>query len=98
MEHLKMAESRFNSTRREVKGNKIVRVPKAHLYGGGQVDKLMGEYGREGSWYARMKVGTPSQKIQLDLDMLTRDFAITTTSSALGSKFEDFFSSTYGMI
>lgn len=42
-----------------------------------------------------MKLGTPIQKVELDIDMLTKDFAITTTSSNLGSRFEDFFSSTY---
>lgn len=95
-EQLKIAEARFNFTRREVKGNKIVRVPKEKNLGGGVTGKLLGEYGRDGNWYARMKIGTPPQKIQLDLDMLTRDFSVTTTSSALGSRFEDFFSKTYG--
>lgn len=42
-----------------------------------------------------MKLGSPIQKIEMDIDMLTKDFAITTTSSNLGSRFEDFFSSTY---
>ena len=49
-EQLKIAESRFNFTRREVKGNKIVRVPKEKAVGGGDVTKLMGEYGRPGNW------------------------------------------------
>lgn len=95
-EQLVLAESRFNFTRREVKSNKIIRVPKERSIGGGEVGKLIGEFGHNGSWYARLKIGTPPQKIQLDLDMLTRDFAVTTTSSALGSRFEDFFSTTYG--
>lgn len=42
-----------------------------------------------------MKLGSPIQKFELDIDMLTKDFAITTTSSNLGSRFEDFFSTTY---
>lgn len=96
-EQLKIAEARFDFTRREVKGNKIVRVPKEKNLGGGVTGKLLGEYGRNGNWYARMKIGTPPQKIQLDLDMLTRDFSVTTTSSELGSRFEDFFSKTYGI-
>lgn len=50
-EQLKLAESRFNFTRREVKGNKIVRVPKDKAVGGGDVTKLMGQYGREGNWW-----------------------------------------------
>lgn len=49
-EQLKVAESRFNFTRREVKGNKIVRVPKEKAVGGGDVTKLMGQYGRQGNW------------------------------------------------
>lgn len=97
-EQLAIAESRFNFTRREVKGNKIIRVPKDQHAGSIGWDRLIGEYGRIGNWYARMKVGTPPQKIQLDLDMLTKDFAITTTSSPHGSRFEDFFSSTYGAV
>jgi len=44
---------------------------------------------------AKLKIGTPPQKVELDLDMLTSDFAITTTSSNLGSRFEDFFSTNY---
>lgn len=51
-EQLKIAESRFNLTRREVKGNKIVRVPKERAVGGGDVTKMMGQYGRSGNWYA----------------------------------------------
>lgn len=95
-EQLKVAESRFNFTRREVKGNKIVRVPKAQTLGGGETDKLLGEFGRIGNWFSRMRIGTPAQKIQLDIDMLTRDFSMTTTTSSTGSRFEDFFSSSYG--
>jgi len=49
-EQLKIAEQRFNFTRREVKGNKIVRVPKEKAIGGGDVTKLLGEYGRPGNW------------------------------------------------
>lgn len=49
-EQLVIAESRFNFTRREVKGNKIVRVPKERAAGGGDVSKLIGEYGRPGNW------------------------------------------------
>lgn len=45
--------------------------------------------------YAKLKLGTPLQKIELDIDMLTKDFAITSTSSPHGSKYEDFFSSSY---
>jgi len=48
-----------------------------------------------GNRFAKLKIGTPIQKVELDIDMLTTDFAITTTSSPHGSRFEDFFSSTY---
>ena len=50
LNQLKIAEARFNFTRREVKGNKIVRVPKERAVGGGEVGKLMGQFGRNGSW------------------------------------------------
>lgn len=95
-EQLKLAEGRFNFTRREVRSNKVVRVPKIRSIGGGEIGKLIGEFGHNGTWFARLKIGTPPQKIHLDIDMLTRDFSITTTSSALGSRFEDFFSTSYG--
>lgn len=50
-EQLELAESRFNLTRRAVKGNKIVRVPKENDAGGVEPDRLLGEMGRQGNWY-----------------------------------------------
>ena len=49
-EQLAITEARFNFTRREVKGNKIVRVPKEQAVGGAETNKLIGEYGRVGNW------------------------------------------------
>lgn len=49
-EQLAAAESRFNYTSREVKGNKIVRVPKAKPPGDEAQGGLLGEIGRLGTW------------------------------------------------
>lgn len=95
-EQLALAESRFNLTRREVRGNKIARVPKERVVGGAEPGRLLGEVGQLGNWFATLKLGEPSQSIEMDLDLLTADFAVTTTTSPHGSRFEDFFSTTYG--
>ncbi len=49
-EQLAAAESRFNYTSREVRGNKIVRVPKAKPLGDEAQGGLLGEIGRLGTW------------------------------------------------
>lgn len=111
-EQLALAEARFNLTRREVRGNKIVRVPKERLVGGADPERLLGEVGQLGNWYvqehihveaeahwarfATLKLGEPAQNIEMDLDLLTADFSVTTTTSSSGSRFEDLFSTTYG--
>jgi len=49
-EQLHLTEGRFNLTRRAVKGNKVVRVPKESRAGGAEPDQLLGEMGRHGNW------------------------------------------------
>ena len=44
------AESRFNLTKREVKGNKLVRKAKVNVVGGRNEGVLMGEVAAEGVW------------------------------------------------
>lgn len=50
MEQLKVAEARFNLTRREVKGNKLVRKAKSRAFGGKDDDNLMGDIASNGTW------------------------------------------------
>lgn len=96
-QQLALAESRFNLTQREVRGNKVVRAPKAKAVGGGDGGRLLGEVGRTGNWFATLKLGSTHQAIETDLDMLTSDFVITSTSSEKGTHFDDLFSTSYGM-
>lgn len=49
-EELERAEERFNLTRREVKGNKLVRKAKIEGIGGNEVGKLMSTVAEDGSW------------------------------------------------
>ncbi|KAI9715826.1 MAG: hypothetical protein M1828_000567 [Chrysothrix sp. TS-e1954] len=95
VEQLETAESRFNVTQREVRGNKVVRAPKTKAVGGDERSKLIGDIGREGNWYTTMRVGSVKQPIHVDVDMLTADMAFTATSSEVGTKFDEFFSTTY---
>ncbi|MCJ1431473.1 hypothetical protein MMC27_000826 [Xylographa pallens] len=93
-EELKKVEERFNLTRREVKGNKLVRKAKVKGVGGNEVGVLMGEVAGVGKWYAKILMGEPPQEIEVDLDMLTSDFFVMTTTSRIGSKYDDYFSKT----
>lgn len=49
-DELARAEARFNLTRREVRGNKLVRKPKAKGVGGREEGRLMGDLGLDGRW------------------------------------------------
>ncbi|MCJ1395559.1 hypothetical protein MMC18_008445 [Xylographa bjoerkii] len=93
-EELQKVEERFNLTRREVKGNKLVRKAKVKGIGGNEVGVLMGKVASVGNWYAKISIGEPPQEIEVDLDMLTSDFFVLTTTSRIGSKYDDFFSKT----
>ena len=47
---LQQVEERFNLTRREVKGNRLIRKAKAKGLGGNEVGVLMGEVAGVGKW------------------------------------------------
>jgi len=49
-EQLAISEERFSATRREIKGNKVVRVTRGDGRPAGHYDRLLGEVGRSGSW------------------------------------------------
>ncbi len=49
-----------------------------------------------GQRYAEISIGNPPQKIDMDLNMLVSDFYVLTTSSRVGSRFDEFFSQSYG--
>lgn len=50
LEQLADVEAKFNLTRREVKGNKLVRKAKSQSVGGRDDDGLMGDMALNGSW------------------------------------------------
>ncbi|TGO76428.1 hypothetical protein BELL_0156g00150 [Botrytis elliptica] len=104
--------ARFTNSERILKGNKVVRVPKrwhdgqitnttnskprsgTHLQPG---TTLLGEVGNSGSWFMSLKIGEPSQNVDLDLNMLTADFAIISTPSGKGSFYLEERSGTYSV-
>ena len=47
---LQKVEERFNLTRREVKGNKLVRKAKVRGVGGNEIGALMGDVAGAGKW------------------------------------------------
>ncbi|KAI9783791.1 MAG: hypothetical protein M1839_003127 [Geoglossum umbratile] len=94
-EQLAAAEARFNLTQREIVGNKVVRKAKKKAVGGGEYGGLMGEVGRMGGWFAELRVGEPAQVVEMDLDMLTADFFLFSTTSRNGRGFTDLFSQTF---
>ncbi|KAL8712049.1 MAG: hypothetical protein Q9220_003745 [cf. Caloplaca sp. 1 TL-2023] len=96
LQELHRAEARFNFTRREVKGNKLVRKAKSKAVGGNDDESLMGDIAANGTWFARLTIGEPPQSIDLDLSMLTSDFYVRHTTSHAGSRFDDLFSKTFG--
>ncbi|KAL8778011.1 MAG: hypothetical protein Q9213_007609 [Squamulea squamosa] len=95
LEQLEMAEARFNLTRREVKGNKLVRKAKSRALGGKDDDELMGQMASNGTWFAHLSIGEPPQVIDLDLNMLTSDFYVRHTTSHAGTRYDDLFSKTF---
>ncbi|KAB8337321.1 hypothetical protein FH972_021621 [Carpinus fangiana] len=96
LEQVHAAESRFNLTQREVRGNKVVRVPKDGALGGGEASTLMGSIGSKDRWYANLGFGSNHQNVHTDIDLLSSDFVVRSTSSEEGTRFDDFFSSSYG--
>ena len=120
-EVLDKVEGRFSLTRREVKGNKLVRKAKAKGVGGNEAGTLMGDVAASGRWrvallrawlwisfvctkltmsissrFAKIGIGEPPQEIEMDLDMLASDFYVLTTTSSIGTKYDDYFSKSTG--
>ncbi len=95
LSELQTVEARFNATTRNFSGNKVVRKPK-RMRGTQANTVLLGEVGRDGNWFADLRIGEPEQMVDMDLDMLTRDWWVSSTSSEKGSWFLDFNSRTYG--
>ncbi|KAL6719830.1 mRNA decay protein [Lecanora helva] len=91
-EELKRAESRFNLTQRQFSGNKLVRKAKSAADGGKGEGMLMSEVSNDGIWYTKFNIGSPPQEIEVDLNMLVSDFYVMTTTSRIGSKYDDYFS------
>lgn len=52
--------------------------------------------GREGNWYAEVKIGTPEQEVEVDLDMLTADWWVFGTGSGRGRGVREGESGSYG--
>ncbi|KAL9040378.1 MAG: hypothetical protein Q9214_004507 [Letrouitia sp. 1 TL-2023] len=71
VEQLANVESRYNLTRRVVKGNKLVRKAKALKIDGQSDDALMGDVASNGTWHAMISIGDPPQETEMDLNMLT---------------------------
>ncbi|KAI9649569.1 hypothetical protein NHQ30_002149 [Ciborinia camelliae] len=104
--------ARFTNTERVLRDNKVVRIPKrwhdgqitnstsvqprsgTHLQPG---TTLLGEVGNTGAWFTSLKIGEPSQNVDLDLNMLTADFAIISTPSGKGSFYLEERSGTYSV-
>lgn len=61
VEELDKAEARFNLTRREVKGNKLVRKAKIDEHGGKEERALMGSVATDGIWCIFWKSGIGNQ-------------------------------------
>ncbi|KAI9763337.1 MAG: hypothetical protein M1840_000602 [Geoglossum simile] len=95
-EQLAAAEARFNLTQREIVGNKVVRKAKKKVVGDGEYGGLIGEVGRMGGWFAELRVGEPVQVVEMDLDMLTADFFLFSTTSRGGRGFTALLSQTFG--
>ncbi|KAJ8060561.1 hypothetical protein OCU04_010876 [Sclerotinia nivalis] len=104
--------ARFTNSERVLRGNRVVRVPRrwhdgqttnttnpqrrsgTYLQPG---TTLLGEVGNSGSWFASLKIGKPSQNVDLDLNMLTADFAVISTPSGRGSFYLEEKSGTYSV-
>jgi len=104
LKQLQIVEARYNHTtvysnndiEREIEGDtKSIRKPR-YGYGTEANTELMGEVGRDGNWFPTLELGEPAQSVDMDLDMLTADFLMWSTTSGKGSWFLDFKSPTYG--
>lgn len=99
--HLRTATTRLTATTLVFRDDdqdqkELIRVPK-RLHGTQSETILLGDVGREGNWFATLRIGEPVQTVDMDLDMLTADWWVFSTSSGTGSFFLDFNSRTYSM-
>ncbi|KAB8297966.1 hypothetical protein EYC80_001743 [Monilinia laxa] len=109
---LAKTNARFTNSERLLKNNRVVRVPR-RLHNGQITNltnlqprtgtyiqpgtTLLAEVGNPGSWFMSLKIGEPSQNVDLDLNMLTSDFAVITTPSGEGSFYLEERSRTYSV-
>jgi len=66
LEQLQIIETRFTATTRGFSGNQVVRKPK-HKHGTQANTVLLGEVGREGNWFANLRIGDPPQHVDSGL-------------------------------
>lgn len=88
--------TRYTATTRAFTRNQVVRKPKRQ-HGTQANTVLLGDVGRDGNWHATIGLGQPRQDVHMDLDMLTADWWVFSTSSGTGSFFLDFNSESYGL-
>lgn len=98
LQELRTTESRFATTTIHLQedGNSL-REPKNQP--GTQSEAMLlgvSRIGQDGNWFTTLDIGEPVQGFDLDLDMLTSDFLVWSTTSNRGSWFLDYKSSTYG--
>jgi hypothetical protein len=96
LEQLEIVESRFDAATRGIQGSTVARkAKKVHETEGSTV--LLGQVGRDGNWFGDLKIGQPAKRIDMDLDMLSADWWISSTSGKKGAMFWDSNSKTYSM-
>ncbi|KAK9455158.1 aspartic peptidase domain-containing protein [Dipodascopsis uninucleata] len=85
---LKATLARYAHTRRELQGNRVVRkaVP---------LTEKLAPIGEDGTWFANVRLGSPSQDLQFDIDMTSADFWVESTTSVRGVRFNSELSQTY---
>ncbi|KAL9105627.1 MAG: hypothetical protein Q9227_009239 [Pyrenula ochraceoflavens] len=88
------AEKRYLRHRREFQGNKLLRQRRPELYGMVDDNALTADLGHTGTWFAKLELGDPPQRLEAELDMLSPDYYMmsTSSSSTIGSKYDAFAS------
>lgn len=71
-QELGKTECRYNLTKREAMGNKLVRKAKADNTGGRESNALMGAIATNGSWYAHFRHPRHGEHIRLTITVATR--------------------------
>ena len=91
-QQIEKTEARFNRTRREYQGNKVIRkaLNEESLYS--EEDMLFDNVMETGLWFTTLEIGDPRQKVPSDLDFLSADFYMLITTSHTGTKYDDYFS------